>query len=164
MVERQKKKVLHTLVKQISDGHTERTTMKSVQGIVKYPLYLGLPASGDVRADIVRSDVVGLSLQKTVDLSWSYDGLSSICHNDQAGSPPQDLTCVAGESYRNASLGADLGWFTLKSDCTLGNTEFQGLCFILANDKIAAAGNSLTSTLLASADSRKFTRRLSIRY
>lgn len=154
-VQRHNKKNLYSLVKQISDGHTEQKSMKSVKGIVKYPLYLGLPATGDVRADIVRSDIAGLSLQKTVDLSWSYDGLSSICRNDQAGSPPPDQTCAAGDVYRNASLGADLGWFTLKSSCPLGDTDFQGLCFILANDKIAAAGNELTSTLLASADSRK---------
>ena len=150
---RDHKKLLHSLVQQISDGDTGR--IASVKSIVKYPLYLGLPATGVVRPDIVRSDILGTSLTKTVELSWSYAGLTKICDGNHAAASPHDQMCIAGEAFRNASVGADLGWFTLKSSCPIENTNFDGLCFILANDKIAAADNEITTTLLASADKRR---------
>lgn len=152
-MQRDTKKSLHTLVKQISNGDTGMMT--PVKGIVKYPLYLGLPATGSVRQNIVRSDIAGISLTKQVELSWSYDGLSRICDDTLGSAPTHDKTCLAEETYRNTSLGADLGWFTLKSTCPLDETNFEGLCFILANDKIAATNNELTTTLLASADKRR---------
>lgn len=108
-----------------------------------------------MRPDIVRSDIPGTSLTKAVELSWSYAGLSTICDDHHAAAPPHDQMCIAGETFRNASVGADLGWFTLKSSCPIDNTNFDGLCFILANDKVAGTDNQLTTTLLASADKRR---------
>jgi hypothetical protein len=153
VVQRGRKKSLHSLVQQISDGYTGR--IASVKSIVEYPLYLGLPATGDVRPDIVRSDIAGISLTKAVELSWNYAGLSTICDGNHAAAPPHGPICMAEEMVRNASLGADLGWFTLRSSCPIDNTNFEGLCFILANDKIAAADNEIANTLLASADKRR---------
>ena len=113
---------------------------------------MGLPATGGVRSILGTES----EIWKTVDLDWSYAGLSNICDASHAGAPPYGQTCVAEEVYRNSSFGADLGWFTLNGDCEgPDNKGFQGLCFMLANDKIAAADDGITSTLLASADSRR---------
>jgi hypothetical protein len=113
---------------------------------------MGLPATGGVRSILGTES----EIWKTVDLDWSYAGLSNICDASHTGAPPYGQTCVAEEVYRNSSFGADLGWFTLNGDCEgPDNKGFQGLCFMLANDKIAPADDGITSTLLASADSRR---------
>lgn len=131
--------------------------MTPVQGIVQYPLYMGLPATGGVRSVLEESQ----DINKTVSLSWHNAGVSQICNDKHTGAPSVPQTCVAGETYRNTSFGADLGWFTLNGDCegskgSAGHVkDYKGLCFILANDKIAAADDGIASTLLAQADSRR---------
>ena len=139
---------LRQLVKYITTGYTG--TIAPVKSIVQYPLYMGLPATGDVLS------ILGApaEIMKTVDLSWNYAGLSQICDDSHAGvSPHPDQICVAGEAYRNASFGADLGWFTLNGTCDVSG--YEGLCLILANDKISVSENGFLSTLLDKMDSGK---------
>lgn len=131
----------------ITTGNTGKiTSTPVVKGIVQYPLYMGLPATGNVNS------ILETEIMKTVDLSWNYVGLSQICHDSHAWTTPHpDQTCVAGETYRNASFGADLGWFTLTGDCDVPG--YEGLCFILANGKISVSDNGVLSTLLDQMDS-----------
>ena len=60
-------KDLHQLVEHITTGDTG--TIAPVKGIVKYPLYMGLPATGGV-GSILGTD----EIMKTVELGWNSAG------------------------------------------------------------------------------------------
>lgn len=139
---------LSQLVEGITTGNTGKVTgTPVVKGVVQYPLYMGLPATGNVNSILNEAEIM-----KTVDLSWNYAGLSQICDDSHTWTTPHpDQTCVAGGTYRNASFGADLGWFTLTGNCDV--PHYEGLCFILANDKVSVSENGVLATLLDQMDS-----------
>jgi hypothetical protein len=147
------KKGLSDLIDGINSGNAQKART-TVMAVVQYPLYLGLPVTGSVRTVLDKSK----EILKNVSLSWNNDFLVSICNEQRRPVPDNPHTCLAEESFKNSSaaagtlFGADLGWFTVSADCKWNNKNYQGLCFMIANDMVANNTAGLTSALVQSVD------------
>ena len=115
---------------------------RRVKDIVRYPLYLNLPQTGTVKT--INDDPI---MVKT-SLGYNNDDVEGICKHGRGAEPGM---CQAEQTWRNTSMGADVGFFTLHGNCNMGSPG--GLCFILVNDMLAPS-SGLTSTILAQADNR----------
>ena len=150
---------LHTMISAINHGSAHATL--PVNNIVQYPLYLRLPLKG---AAVGNQTVKVNDLMIGVDLGYTQSGVDDICQHPNH----MEGACVAEQTWRNTSMGADLSWFTVDGaarpndpldtptsdvhDCREGtNDHFSGLCFILLNERTSGsdAGKLLDLRYLA---------------